>query len=300
MPHLSLRQIQIFDFVAHYENHTRAAEKLHMTQPAVSMQIKQMEKLLGIDLFERHGKSLNLTSSGKLLRKYSHDIIQSYNNMLDFVSEVKGCQQGHLTISVASTANYFASRMISAFSRLHPEVTISMDVTNRKKILQQLKCYEPDLVIMGEPPEGLNLASEQLMPNPLVIIAPFNHPLKDQKNILLEDLKAEKFVMREKGSGTRKTIEKHFANTGLCCNTTLEMSSNEAIKHAVSAQFGLGIVSLHTIELELSNQHLVILDVENFPLQRHWHLVVHKRKAVSPVSKAFKYFLREQATHYMP
>jgi DNA-binding transcriptional LysR family regulator len=240
-----------------------------------------------------------LTSSGKSLCKYSNEIIQAYNNMVDFADDVKGCQQGHLTISVASTANYFASRIISAFSKCYPDITISMDVTNRQTILQQLQCYEPDLAVMGEPPEGVGLMSEELMPNPLVIIAPTDHPLKDKEKVTVADLQGEKFVVREKGSGTQKTIEKHFASTGLCCTTTLEMSSNEAIKQAVSAGFGLGVVSYHTIDLELKSQRLIILNVEGFPLQRYWHLVAHKEKAVSPVADAFKVFLRTEAKHYV-
>lgn len=299
MPHISLRQIRIFDSVAQYQSHTRAAEKLHMTQPAVSMQMKQLEENLGIDLFERHGKSLNLSSAGQELREYSKQVIQSFNNMLEFAERIKGCESGHLVISVATTANHFTTRILSAFSKKYPDVTISLDVTNRKKILQQLENYEPDLVIMGEPPKGLGLKSERFMPNPLVIIAPPDHPLKDKKRLKVNDLKDEKFVVREQGSGTREAIERHFNDAGVCCTTTLEMSSNEAIKHSVSAGFGLGIVSQHTIELELKSNLLATLDVEGFPLQRHWHLVTRKGKAMSPVAEAFRTFLLKEAQNFV-
>lgn len=294
-----MRQIHIFDAVARYESHTQAAQKMHMTQPAVSMQMKQLEKNLGIALFERHGKILKLSSAGKELKEYSKEIMQGYSNMLDFVDRTKGCHTGHLTVTVATTANHFTTRILSAFSKSYPDITISLDVTNRQSILEQLENYEPDLVFMGEPPKGHGLISERFMPNPLAIIASPDHPLRDSKNIPLEKIQHEKFVAREKGSGTRGAIEKHFSESGLTYETTLEMNSNEAIKHSVSAGFGLGIVSLHTIELELKNNLLIMLDVEGFPLQRYWHLVTRKGKAMSPVAEAFRSFVLEEAQNFV-
>jgi DNA-binding transcriptional LysR family regulator len=299
MPHISMRQIHIFDAVARLASHTLAAQKLHMTQPAVSMQMKHLEQNLGIALFERHGKTLNLSSAGKELHKYSKEVMQGYNNMLDMVERIKGCHTGHLTITVATTANHFTTRILSAFSKKYPDVTISLDVTNRRQILEQLENYEPDIVIMGEPPKGHGLKSERFMPNPLVIIASPEHPLRDKDNLKISEIQHEKFVVREKGSGTREAIEKHFSETGHTCETTLEMNSNEAIKHAVSAGFGLGIVSLHTVELELNNNHLITLDVEGFPLQRYWHLVTRKGKAMSPVAEAFRNFVLEEADKFV-
>lgn len=298
MPHVTLRQIRIFDCVSRYQSHTRAAEKLHMTQPAVSMQMKQLEKNLGIELFERHGKSLALSTVGQELREYSSQIINSFDNFLEFAEKVKGHETGHLTISVATTANHFSTRILSAFSKKYPEVTISLDVTNRQKILQQLENYEPDLVIMGEPPKGHGLQSEQFMPNPLVIIAPPDHPLAGKKNISITALNTEKFVVRENGSGTREAIERIFREKNIDCNTTLEMNSNEAIKHSVAAGFGLGVVSKHTLELELMNGNLVLLDVVGFPLQRHWHVVTRSGKAMSPVALNFRNFLLKEAENY--
>lgn len=298
MPHVTLRQIRIFDSVSRYQSHTRAAEKLHMTQPAVSMQMKQLEKNLGIELFERHGKTLALSAVGQELREYSSQVIHSFDNFLEFAEKVKGHETGHLTVTVATTANHFSTRILSAFSKKYPEVTISLDVTNRQKILKQLENYEPDLVIMGEPPKGHDLKSERFMPNPLVIIAPPEHPLVAQKKIDISKLNSEKFVVREKGSGTREAIERIFREKEIAFNTTLEMNSNEAIKHSVAAGFGLGVVSLHTLELELSNRHLVILDVEGFPLQRYWHVVTRNGKAMSPVALNFRSFLLKAAKHY--
>ena len=300
MPHISLRQIRIFNSVARYQSHTRAAEKLYMTQPAVSMQMKQLEENLGIDLFERQGRSLALSDSGKKLRIYTNKIIDAFESMIDYVDKIKGCHTGHLTISVATTANHFTTRILSDFSEKYPEITISLDVTNRQSILQQLDNFEPDLVIMGEPPKGHGLKSEKFMTNPLVIIAPPGHKLlQKKKKLTINDLDGEKFVVREKGSGTRECIERYFKKSKKTFTTTLEMTSNEAIKHAVSAGFGLGIVSLHTIELELLNNHLAILDVKGFPLQRYWHLVTRQGKAISPVTEAFRSFLLEKSEEFV-
>ncbi|HHJ20141.1 MAG TPA: LysR family transcriptional regulator [Gammaproteobacteria bacterium] len=299
MLRVSLKQMSIFDAVARYENHTKAAEKLHMTQPAVSMQMKQMESYLNIRLFERRGRSITLTRAAQELRKYTADIMHSCRRMEEHLERLKGGQQGHLVVSVTTTANHFISRILSEFSKLYPEVKISLDVTNRQNILTQLNNYEPDHVVMGEPPKGLDLDSETFMENPLVLIAPPDHPLCGKKNLCMDDLLQEKFVSRERGSGTREAIERHFKKSGKSCVSSLEMSSNEAIKHAVAAGFGLGIVSLHTIALELQNDYLKVLDVEGFPILRHWHLVTRKRKTMSPVAETFRSFLLEEAKNFV-
>lgn len=298
MSNVTLRQIRIFDQVAQHKSHTRAAEKLHMTQPAVSMQIKQLEQNLGISLFERQGKRLVLNSAGKELRGFAREILQHYSNMIDHVEQIKDCKSGHLVISVATTANHFTTQILSAFSKKYPDVTISLDVTNRQRILQQLENYEPDLVIMGEPPKGLNLKSERFMPNPLVVIASPDHPFKQHKTTL-KTLQNEKLVLREKGSGTREAIERHLRESNVYFASTLEMSSNEAIKHVVAAGFGLGVVSVHTVQLELQNNLLVTLDVDGFPLQRNWHLVTSAGKMRSPVAQAFREFVLAEAQNYV-
>lgn len=299
MPQLTLKQIQIFDTVVRYQSHTQAATELHMTQPAVSMQMKQMESLLDVQLFERHGKSITLTKDAEALRKYSADILHSYRAMMDQVNMLKGSEQGTLIVSVTSTASYFATRILAAFSKMHPDIKISLDVTNRSNILTQLERNEPDQVIMGEPPEGLDVSSEIFLDNHLVIIAPPDHCLCQESNISLKRVMQEKFVVREQGSGTRAAIERHLEGFKTDCISSLEMTSNEAIKHAVAAGFGLGVVSKHTIPMELKNNYIKILDVEGFPVERHWHLVTRKGKAMSPVAQSFREFLLREAQNFV-
>lgn len=289
--HLTLRQLEVFEAVARHLSFTRAAEELHLSQPAVSMQIRQLEDAAGLPLFEKLGKQIHLTEAGREFYHYSQAIGRQLAELDEVVEALKGVQTGHLRISVATTANYFATRLLAAFSQRYPGTTFSLDVTNRKSLLEQLAHNETDLVIMGKPPEDLELDATAFMENPLVIIAPPKHPLASRREIPLVDLQNEVFVAREQQSGTRIAMERFFQERGVHLKTGMEMTSNSAIKHAVEAGLGLGIVSIHTLELELEARRLVVLDVEGFPIERHWYLVNAKGKRLPPVARAFFDFL---------
>jgi DNA-binding transcriptional LysR family regulator len=206
--------------------------------------------------------------------------------------------KGSIVISAATTTNHFMAHMLADFSRDNKGIKCSLAITNRDALVKQLQNYAPDFVVMGEPPETLNLSSEVIMENPLVLIANPDHPLVKQANIGLKDLVGEAFVVREKGSGTRASIARHFKRQGFQFNGTYEMGSNEAIKNSVVAGLGLGIVSLHTIKLELEVNQLVILDVDTLPIMRNWHIVSSKGKQLSPAAKAFREHILEQASVY--
>jgi len=298
--HLTLRQLTVFEAVARHLSYTRAAEELHLSQPAVSMQIRQLEDAAGLPLFEKLGKKIHLTEAGREVFHYSQAISLQLREMEEVIEALKGVQGGHLRISVATTANYFATRLLAAFSRLYPDTTFSLDITNRKTLLDQLSNNQTDLVIMGKPPDGLDLDATAFMENPLVIIAPADHALAGQEKISLSAIKDESFVVRELQSGTRIAMERFFEERGFRLNTGMEMTSNAAIKHAVEAGLGLGIVSIHTLELELEAGRLVLLDVDGFPIQRHWYLVTRRGKRLPPVARAFFDFLMgEDAAHMM-
>lgn len=298
--HLTLRQLTVFEAVARHSSYTRAAEELHLSQPAVSMQIRQLEDAAGLPLFEKLGKKIHLTEAGREVFHYSQAIGLQLREMEEVIEALKGVQGGHLRISVATTANYFATRLLAAFSRLYPDTTFSLDITNRKTLLDQLSNNQTDLVIMGKPPDGLDLDATAFMENPLVIIAPADHALAGQEKISLSAIKDESFVVRELQSGTRIAMERFFEERGFRLNTGMEMTSNAAIKHAVEAGLGLGIVSIHTLELELEAGRLILLDVEGFPIQRHWYLVTRRGKRLPPVAQAFFDFLMgEDAAHLM-
>jgi LysR family transcriptional regulator, low CO2-responsive transcriptional regulator len=292
---LTLRQLKVFEAVARLGSYTRAAEELHLTQPAVSMQIKQLEESAGLPLFEQLGKKIYLTLAGQEMHHYCRVIAQQLDEVDRVMAEMKGMKRGRLVIAVASTANYFAPRLLATFSQRHPEITISLDVTNREGLLEHLDANDIDLVIMGRPPEGLDLVAEPFTENPLVVIAAPDHPLVSTKHIPLEWLQQETFVVREQGSGTRTAMERFFAEKGVRLSTGMEMSSNEAIKQAVQAGLGLGLVSVHTLQLELETRRLAVLDVEYFPILRHWYVVHRQGKRLSPVAQLFKEFVIKEA-----
>ncbi|BCB25499.1 transcriptional regulator [Sulfurimicrobium lacus] len=299
MLHLTLRQLKVFEAVARQRSFSRAAESLHLSQPAVSMQVKQLEESVGLPLFEQMGKKIFLTEAGQEMFHYSRSIAEQLDEMEGVLSRMKGLELGRLKITVVSTANYFAPQLLANFCQRHPAVTINLDVTNREVLLQQLANNETDLAIMGQPPEGQDLTAESFMLNPLVVIASPNHALAGKKNIPVQQLSGETFLVREAGSGTRSAMERFFQEHGIAFNTGMVMSTNEAIKQAVQAGMGLGIVSLHTVALELETRRLAILDVESFPIVRHWFVVHRQNKRLSPVAAGFKEFLQHEAAQLM-
>ena len=296
---ITFRQLKVFESAARHLSYTRAAEELHLSQPAVSMQIKQLEVVVGLPLFEQIGKKMHLTTAGREIYAYSTSIGHMLDEAETVLDELKGLQSGRLAISVATTASHFATRLLAAFSKRYKDVTLSLDITNRASLREQLEANRPDLVIMGQPPEGVEVEAEAFMDNPLVMIAPPDHPLASERQIELERFEDEHFVVRETGSGTRSAIERFFTEHDVSFHTGIEMSSNEAIKQAVEAGLGLGIVSTHTLELELETGRLHILDVKDFPIQRYWYVIQRKGKRLSPVAQAFKTFVLEHAKEFI-
>ena len=300
MLHLTLRQLKVFESVARNLSFSRAAEELYLTQPAVSMQIKQLEDSVDLPLFEQIGKRIYLTDAGHELYHYSRGISQQLADMELALDELKGLERGKLNISVVSTANYFAPHLMAKFCQRYSSITVSLNVSNRETVLRHLADNLTDLAIMGQPPDDLDIASESFMENPLVVIAPPGHPLSKLRGIPVERLERETFLVREPGSGTRSAMERFFAAHHISINKGMETDTNEAIKQAVRAGMGLGIMSLHTAELELETGRLKILDVQDFPIMRHWHVVHRKNKRLSSVAQAFKGFLLKEAPGLMP
>ncbi|PHS29502.1 MAG: LysR family transcriptional regulator [Methylophaga sp.] len=296
---ITIRQFQIFEAVAQYLSYTRAAELLYLSQPAVSMQIKQLESEVEMPLFERMGKKLFLTEAGEELLIYARNISHQLAELDDVFNEMRGSKKGRLTIAVATTANYFALKLLGEFYRRFSGTNISLDVTNRERLLNHLNDNTADMVIMGQPPEGMDVEATAFLDNPLVVIAPKGHRLANKKQIPLSVLQQETFIMREHGSGTRIAMERFFEESGYSISSVMEMSSNEAINQAVEAGLGLGIVSQHTLELELALGRLDILDVESFPIMRHWYLVHRQGKRLTALMEAFKRLVIEDAAEVL-
>ena len=293
--HLTLRQLRVFEAVARHLSYTRAAEELHLSQPAVSMQVRQLEETAGLPLFERLGKGIELTEAGREIYNYSRSINRSLQEMDEVLQSLKGVNRGRLHVAVASTVNYFAPRLLAAFHQRYPGVTPRLDVTNREILMRLLDSNSIDLAIMGLPPTEIDVESESFMDNPLVVIAPPGHPMAEARAIPMAHLASEVFVMREPGSGTRQAMERFFKEQGMAIRHGMQMTRDEAVKQAVRAGLGLSVVSLHTIELELETRRLKVLDVEGFPLARKWYLVYRRGKRLSPAARAFRDFVIEEA-----
>jgi len=292
---ITIRQFQIFEAVAQQLSYTRAAEFLHLSQPAISMQIKQLEQEVKMPLFERMGKKLFLTEAGEELLIYARSILQQLIELDGVFDEMRGSEKGRLTIAVATTANYFSLKLLGEFYRRFSGTIISLDVTNRKNLLAHLNDNTVDMVIMGKPPANMDVESIAFLDNPLVVIAPSGHELVGKKSIPLSVLQQETFIMREHGSGTRIAMERFFEESGYSISSVMEMSSNEAINQAVEAGLGLGIVSHHTLELELALGRLAVLDIASFPIMRHWYLVHRKGKRLTSLMSSFKDLVLDDA-----
>lgn len=292
---LTLRQLKVFETAARHLSYTRAARELFLTQPAVSMQIKQLQGQLGVALFEQLGKRVYLTDAGREVLQYARTISHQLDELENVIANVKGVSGGRLRLAVVTTANYFVPSLLGTYCRRYPDVAVSLDVTNREALLRQLNENLVDLVIMGQPPAELDLDAAVFMDNPLVMVAPPDHALARKKHIPIDSLQHEVFLVREQGSGTRITMERFFHDCRIQPRIGMEVGSNEAIKQGVQAGLGLGVLSRDTLDMELSLDRLTVLDVEGLPVMRNWYLVHRRGKRLSTAAQKFKEFLLEEA-----
>ena len=295
MKNATFRQLRVFNEVARHLSFARAAEVLHLTPPAVTMQVKELEGHVGLPLFERSGRQISLTTAGEYMLVHARKMLATLKDAEDTAARLKRIEVGRLTIGMVSTAKYFLPRLLAEFQQEHEGVEIRLAVGNREQLVKMLHGNEVDIAIMGLPPEGLGLDFSSLLENPLVVIAPHDHPLAGKRAIPLARIQQENFIIREQGSGTRSTTERFLEAQGIRLNAGTEMSKNESIKQAVQAGMGLSILPLSTVMLELETSRLAVLDVESFPIQRHWYVVHRTGKRLSGVALAFKEFLLNEA-----
>ncbi|TAK72456.1 MAG: LysR family transcriptional regulator [Betaproteobacteria bacterium] len=298
--HATLRQFRVFEAVARKLSFSRAAAELHLTQPAVSMQVKLLEEQAGLPLFERLGKKIFLTEAGAELHQHSRVIAQQLRDADEALAARKGLSQGRLVITMVSTAKYLVPPLLARFLKRHPGVTVKLSANNRETVLKQLADNEVDFAIMGTPPQNMETVAEPFARHPHVIIAAPAHALARKRRIPLARLAQETFLIREPGSGTRGLLERLFAGHGLPLNVSMELASNETIKQAVQAGMGISLLSLHTIGLELKTRRLAILDAQGTPIVRDWHVVRLAAKRLSPVAQAFRTFLLTEAGKLIP
>jgi DNA-binding transcriptional LysR family regulator len=287
----TLHQLKVFEAVARHSSFTRAAEELFLTQPTVSMQVKQLSKAVGLPLFEQVGKRLYLTAAGKELYITCRDIFSRLSQFDIAISDLKGLKQGALRLAVVTTAKYVVPRLLGPFCQRYPGVDVSLTVNNHEWVLGSLADNRDDLYILSQLPEDLDVKVHPFLENPLVVLAQRNHPLAHERDIPLKRLAEEPFIMREPGSGTRKAVQTLFDEHALELKVKLDLGSNEAIKQAIAGGLGISVLSLHTLALEGSSSQLTILDVVGFPIQRYWYVIYPSGKQLSVIARTFHDYL---------
>ena len=290
---ITLRQLQIFAVAARHQSFARTAEELYLSQPAVSMQVRQLEDMAGLPLFERVGRNLTLTEAGGKLAHHAERILGELRDAQETLQSLKGANSGSITVGLVSTAKYFAPKLLARYSELFPGVDVQLVIGNRENLLKLLQDNGIDLAIMGRTPKELDAVSEPLAHHPHVIIAPTQHPLRDAQRFDMHELRHETFLLRELGSGTRKVAEEMFKNHLFTPAKVMTLGSNESIKQAVMAGMGVSLLSLHTLLLELRTNEIALLDVNGTPIARSWHIVHMTSKHLSPSCLTFRRFLLE-------
>jgi DNA-binding transcriptional LysR family regulator len=291
MKHATLRQLKVFEAVARLLSFSRAAEELHLTQPAVSTQIRKLEEHADNPLFEQFGKKIYLTPAGAELLQISRDIIQQFEAAEQAMTQFKGISGGKLKVGAISAGDYFFPHLLVEFANRHPNVTLNFTVHNRAGLLTHIADNLTDLAIMVRPPTDLETVNQPFAPHPYVIVAAPSHPLVGQRGITLARLMREPFVVRERGSDTWNSMEEGFGGDLGAINIAMEIRSTETIKQAVIAGMGVSFLSAHTVGQELKAGSLRVLDVQGFPLMLHWYIVHRRSKRLPPVAQAFRDFL---------
>ncbi|MEB0079704.1 LysR family transcriptional regulator [Pseudomonas sp. CCI3.2] len=291
---MTLRQLRIFNEVCDLKSYSRAAEEMSLTQPAVSLQIRQLEELIGQPLFEYVGKKLYLTEAADALKAASRDIFGRLENLDMQLTDMQGSLQGQLKLAIESSAKYFVPHLFAAFKRQYPDVMLNLTVVNRTQVIRRLSDNRDDLVVMSMVPQDMGLEFMPFLNNPIVAVAPPDHPLCTAETLTLKDLEPYSLVIREAGSGTRKACEEYFKEKRVHFSHTLEVASNEAQRESVVAGLGLAMLTRHALSLELATGMLRELPVAELPLYRSWCVVQAKDKPLSPVAHAFLAFIRAE------
>ncbi len=292
----TLRQLQMFESVARNGSFTQAAEELLVAQPTVSMQLKKLADTVGMVLLEQVGNRVRLTEAGRELDAACEEIFGAISSLETRIADIQGIRRGTLRLAVISSAKYIGPHLLGRFGQRYPGVEFTLAVSNRESLIQRINDQHDDLYILGRPPPEIDVEALPLLPNPLVIVAPRDHPLVGVPRISLARLQKESFVMRERGSGTRDALLEHFESRGVPPpRARLELSSTEAMKQATAAGLGLSVMSLHALTLEGTDGPLAVLDVQGFPLRRHWFLAYSRSRRLTLLAQAFLDFVGEQA-----
>jgi DNA-binding transcriptional LysR family regulator len=293
--HVTWNQLRIFEAVARLLSFTRAAEELHVVQPTVSAQVKLLSESVGMPLFEQIGKKVSLTPAGIELQSTCRELFDAWERFETKIADLQGMKRGTLRLSIVSTAKYFVPRMLGPFCRRYPDIDVALEILNRDAVIERLADNADDLYIMGVPPAGMDVEQHPFLENPLVMIAPHDHPLARSRHIALNKLSGERLILREQGSGTRLTADDFFRRHRFRPKQTMHLGNNEAIKWAVAGGLGIAVVSRHALTIEPMHDRLAVLDVEGFPLEGSWYVVYPAGKKLSVIASAFFEYLKEES-----
>lgn len=293
--HGTLPQLRLFEASARLGTYARAARELHLSQPAASAQMKKLSQTLGVPLFEQVGNRIYLTEAGRLLHRSCQDIFGAFTTLEAGLAGLRSGDSGRLRLAVSTTSMTFAPRLLGAFVSRHPAVQTALQAHNRQTLLERMAHNLDDLYLFADSPELQGVVMQELLPNPLVVLARDDHPLAGQRHIPFARLAQEPFLVREEGSGARRIMMRLFREHGLSPQVRMELGSNEAIKEAILAGMGVAIMSRHTFGLDPESSRYYCLDVQGFPLENHWYLVHAAGKQLPSVARSFLDFAREQA-----
>jgi LysR family transcriptional regulator, low CO2-responsive transcriptional regulator len=293
MKNVTLRQLRVFASAARHLSFARAAEELHLTPPAVSMQMKDLETEVGLPLFDRQGRGISLTTTGEYVLAHARRVLAAMKDAEDTVARFKGLKGGRLTVGMVSTAKYFLPRLLADFRAEYPDIDISLRVGNREQLVAQMHGNEVDLAIMGRPPREWATRAEPFAMHPHVLVTAPSHPFAQAEHVAADALVREPFVMREIGSGTRAALQEYLDEFRIEVRVVMEMNSNETIKQVVMAGLGVSLLSLHTIGNEVRQGLIAVPEVEGLPLMRRWNVVNTHAKMLSPAAEALRYFILE-------
>lgn len=285
---LDYRQLMAFEAVVRHGSVSRAADSLCVTQPAVSMQLRHLEERIGFALIERYGRKMTLTDAGEEVLLHARQLVVTMSDLENSLAQLRGLESGQLRLAIVSTANYFIPPYLASFRMRHPSIAVTLHVANGTSVLESLAANEADIAVTGRPPDTADVVAQCLMDNPLVGIAPPDHPLLGVRKIPLRRLVEQPFVMREPGSGTRAALERVLNSYGLEARTACVLASNEAVKQAVQAGLGLAVISAQTTASEQETGRLAVLDIEGFPIMRQWYIVYRRKRRLPPAALAFR------------
>lgn len=291
MKNATMRQLRVFESAARHLSVTRAAEELHLTPPAVSIQIRLLEAHARAALFERLGRKLRLTQAGEAALARSREILGLVRDAEEAIAGLGTLEQGLLDIGVINAGDHFFPWLVAAFRDQHPRIRVRLAVANREELLDRLTRHDIDLAVMSHPPSRAEFASEAFAPHPHVIVAPPGHRLVGKRSVPLEAVAREPLISRERGSATHLVMEQAFAEAGIVPRIDMEIGSNETIKQAVAAGFGLGFLSAHAIGQELALGRLAVVRVKGFPVMRQWYVVHRRGRRMPAIAEAFQRFL---------